>query len=271
MDRYLKIAEALAKHRGEVTYTFSQKERAIAWLLKTMRLLFPQVPKAKQGDLAFLEAELRQSVAVLAALLSELEVGEPEEAADKFHDELPRLKEVSLSDLEAIFMGDPAAKSKEEIVLTYPGFTAILVYRIAHYFYEQGVVGVGYQLLSRIFSEYAHQITGIDIHAGAKVGRSFCIDHGTGVVIGETAVIGERVKIYQGVTLGALSVKKELSNCKRHPTVEDDVVIYSNTTILGGETVVGKGAVIGGNVWLTESVPAGSKVYRKFELEFRSK
>lgn len=268
MDRFLKIAEALAKHHGEVTYTFSQKERAIAWLLKTMRILFPQVPKVKQGDRAFLEAELRQSSAVLAALFSELGNGDPEGAADKFHDELPHLKELALSDLEAIFMGDPAARSKEEIVLTYPGFTAILVYRIAHYFYEQGTVG--FHLLSRIFSEYAHQITGIDIHAGAKIGRSFCIDHGTGVVIGETAVIGERVKIYQGVTLGALSVRKELSNIKRHPTVEDDVVIYSNTTILGGETVVGKGSIIGGNVWLTQSVAAGSKVYRKFELEFRS-
>jgi serine O-acetyltransferase len=161
-----------------------------------------------------------------------------------------------LEDAEAIFRGDPAAKSVDEVILAYPGFLAIAVYRVAHWFHNRGV-----PTLPRMISEHAHKLTGIDIHPGATIGRSFVIDHGTGIVIGETTVIHDNVKIYQGVTLGALSVDKSLANTKRHPTIERDVVIYANATILGGDTVVGAGSVVGGNVWLTESVSPGSRVY----------
>jgi serine O-acetyltransferase len=143
---------------------------------------------------------------------------------------------------------------------TYPGFYAVCIYRFAHALFELKV-----PLIPRLLSEYAHEKTGIDIHPGAKIEESFFIDHGTGVVIGETAVIGKNVKIYQGVTLGALSVKKKLQSIKRHPTIENDVVIYANSIILGGETTVGRGSIIGGNVWLTQSMPAGSVVFNKLE------
>jgi serine O-acetyltransferase len=164
--------------------------------------------------------------------------------------------------MQASFRGDPAAKSFEEVILSYPGFQAITVHRLAHYFWKAQV-----PLIPRMMSEMVHGSTGIDIHPGAEIGESFFIDHGTGVVIGETTVIGNNVKLYQGVTLGALSVKKEDGNgrgkCKRHPTIEDDVTIYSNATILGGGTVIGRGSVIGGNVWITESVPPNTTVYTR--------
>lgn len=162
---------------------------------------------------------------------------------------LPDLRERLLQDAEAALQGDPAAHDLDEIILTYPGFLAITVYRVAHYLYSEGV-----PYIPRAMSEYAHSITGVDIHPGARIGRYFFIDHGTGVVIGETTDIGEWVKIYQGVTLGALSVKRTFAGTKRHPTLEDRVVIYAGATVLGGETVIGRGAVIGSNVWLTSSV-----------------
>jgi serine O-acetyltransferase len=170
-------------------------------------------------------------------------------------------------DLKAAFRGDPAAKSTEEVIVSYPGFDAIIVHRMAHFFWTAQV-----PLIPRIMSELVHGRTGIDIHPGADIGESFFIDHGTGVVIGETTVIGRNVKIYQGVTLGALSVKKEESDKKRHPTIEDDVTIYANATILGGETTIGRGCVIGGSVWLTESVPPDTLVYLKTgEMVFKKK
>ena len=162
---------------------------------------------------------------------------------------IPEIRRMARLDAIAAFNGDPAAKSGDEVIVSYPGLEAIIVYRIAHFLHECGV-----PVIPRIMSEHVHGKTGIDIHPGAKIGESFFIDHGTGVVIGETTVIGKNVKIYQGVTLGALSVKKSLQNKKRHPTIEDDVTIYANATILGGETVIGKGSVIGGNSWITESV-----------------
>jgi serine O-acetyltransferase len=173
---------------------------------------------------------------------------------------LPAIRNTLFTDLDATFEGDPAAKSKEEIVFCYPGFYAIMVYRVAHVLYEMGV-----PFIPRMMSEYAHGKTGIDINPGATIGEYFFIDHGTGIVIGETTVIGNRVKIYQNVTLGALSPRKgqSLSGVKRHPTVEDDVTVYSGASILGGETVIGKGAIIGGNCFLTESVQAGAKVSAK--------
>ena len=172
--------------------------------------------------------------------------------------QLPELRRKIHLDVEAAFQGDPAAKSHEEVILSYPGLEAISIHRFAHELWIRDI-----PLLPRMMSEYIHGKTGIDIHPGASIGEFFFIDHGTGVVIGETTVIGENVKIYQGVTLGALSVRKELSNKKRHPTIEDEVTIYAGATILGGETVIGRGSIIGGNVWITESVPPYSRVYNK--------
>lgn len=180
-----------------------------------------------------------------------------DKVCDEFFTSLPDIHALLLKDIEAGFGGDPAAKSREEIVFAYPGFLAIFVYRIAHILYKLDV-----PFIPRIMTEYAHSRTGIDINSGATIGEYFFIDHGTGVVIGETTVIGNHVKIYQGVTLGALSTKdvEALKNKKRHPTVEDNVTIYSNASILGGNTVIGKGSTIGGNVFITESVPENSKI-----------
>ncbi len=169
--------------------------------------------------------------------------------------ELPTLRRMLASDVEAAYDGDPAAKSFDEIILSYPGLQAIMTHRIAHALHRRGV-----PLIPRIMSEYTHGRTGIDIHPGAAIGEGFFIDHGTGVVIGETSVIGNRVKLYQGVTLGALRVEKSMAAAKWHPTIEDGVVIYANATILGGDTVIGRGSIIGGNVWLTHSIPPGTKV-----------
>jgi serine O-acetyltransferase len=177
---------------------------------------------------------------------------------EDFFEELPQLRRALALDLEAAFRGDPAAKSAAEVILSYPGFQAITAHRLAHFFYTRQV-----PLIPRIMGELIHSGTGIDIHPGADIGESFFIDHGTGVVIGETTIIGNNVNVYQGVTLGALSVRKDKAGQKRHPTIEDDVTIYSNATILGGETVIGRGSTIGGNVWLTSSVPADTMVYIK--------
>ncbi|MEE1212867.1 MAG: serine O-acetyltransferase EpsC [Treponema sp.] len=179
-----------------------------------------------------------------------------EQTAFALIEQIPLIREKLMLDVEAIFKGDPAAKTKEEVILSYPGLQAILTYRVANFLHKSGT-----PIIPRIMSEYVHSRTGIDINPGATIGDSFFIDHGTGIVIGETTIIGNNVKIYQGVTLGALSVKKELMNKKRHPTIEDDVTIYAGATILGGNTVIGKGAVIGGNTWITESVAPGTKVY----------
>lgn len=164
-------------------------------------------------------------------------------------------------DANFIYLNDPAAQSLEEVLLAYPGFFAIAHYRVANLLHRAGV-----NILPRMITEYAHSKTGIDIHPAATIGREFCIDHGTGVVIGETTIIGQRVKLYQGVTLGALSVSKSLSATKRHPTIEDNVIIYAGSTILGGETVIGHDSVIGGNVWLIKSVPPFSMVYHESKV-----
>lgn len=183
------------------------------------------------------------------------------EFENKFFNYLPQIYDMLIEDAEAIFKGDPAAKTVEEVIHIYPGFYAIYVYRVAHAFYLFNM-----PVLARMLSEYAHSVTGIDIHPGATIGHSFGIDHGTGIVIGETAVIGNNVKVYQGVTLGAKSVDKNLSSTKRHPTIEDNVVIYAGATILGGDTVIGKNSVIGGNVFITRSIRENSLVYYKNEL-----
>ena len=184
----------------------------------------------------------------------------------KFLEALPRIREYLDTDVHALFDGDPASESPDAIIICYPGLYAITVYRLAHEFYELNV-----PIIPRIMTEYAHSKTGIDINPGAKIGKYFFIDHGTGIVIGETTVIGNNVKLYQGVTLGALSLKegRGLLDVRRHPTIEDNVTIYSNASILGGETIIGHDSIVGGNVFLTRSIPAGTKVYAKAqELHF---
>lgn len=182
---------------------------------------------------------------------------EAERRAIAFLNTIPKIREYVNTDLQAAFDGDPAAFNKDEIIFSYPGLFAIMVNRIAHELYLLNV-----PLIPRMMTEYAHSVTGIDIHPGATIGKYFFIDHGTGIVVGETTVIGDNVKIYQGVTLGALSTRggQKLKNKKRHPTIEDNVTIYSGASILGGETVVGRNAVIGGNAFITSSIPEGAKV-----------
>ncbi|MCB0527158.1 MAG: serine acetyltransferase [Saprospiraceae bacterium] len=186
--------------------------------------------------------------------------------ADRFFQALPRIQKTLLEDARAILEFDPAATCLEEVLATYPGFHAIAVYRIANLLHRLGA-----PLLPRFFSEYLHGKTGIDIHPAANIGHAFFIDHGTGIVVGETAVIGNNVKLYQGVTLGALQVKKSLANTKRHPTIEDNCILYANCTILGGQTVVGHDSVVGGNSWLTESIPPYSVVTHHTEVKVRSR
>ena len=185
----------------------------------------------------------------------------PEELCNAFIERLPKIKQLLIKDIEAIYEGDPAAKCHEEVLICYPGFYAISIFRLAHELYTLKV-----PLIPRVMTEYAHEKTGIDIHAGATVGEYFFIDHGTGIVIGETTTIGDHVKIYQGVTLGAKSFELDengapVKNIKRHPDIGNNVVIYANATILGGNTKIGDNCVIGGNTWLTHSVEAGSTIY----------
>lgn len=187
---------------------------------------------------------------------------DPQETIEAFFNALPSIYYKLQKDIEATYEGDPAARSKEEVIRAYPGFYAIAAYRIAH---QLALLGV--KTVPRLITEHAHSKTGIDIHPKAQIGEHFFIDHGTGIVIGETTIIGDHVKIYQGVTLGALSVNKQDAEVKRHPTIEDNVIIYSGATILGGNTVIGRDSIVGGNVWLTKSVPAGTKIYYQVQMQ----
>jgi serine O-acetyltransferase len=229
------------------------------WALNVVHLLYPQHCK----NLFASVEELKQQASLLQSELSSFilacsnfEAPHCNQLANQFFDHLPFLYQTLNTDISAIYHGDPAARTQFEVIRTYPGFYAISFYRIAHVLF-----GFDIPLLPRILTEHAHSKTGIDIHPAAIIGEYFHIDHGTGIVIGETSSIGRNVKIYQGVTLGALSVRKDLAGKKRHPTVGDRVVIYSGATILGGDTIIGDDSVIGGNVWLTKSVPPHSKVY----------
>lgn len=187
-----------------------------------------------------------------------------EKSTDDFFLALPDIYNTLILDAESILEFDPATESLEEILLSYPGFFATYVYRISHQLWIQKV-----KILPRVISEYGHSRTGIDIHPGAVIGKHFFIDHGTGIVIGETVVIGNHVKLYQGVTLGALNVSKDKANKKRHPNIEDHVIIYSGATILGGNTTIGRDSIIGGNVWITQNVPSNSLVYNKSEIRIK--
>ena len=238
------------------------KKKAQEWIDRLIDLLFP-VRCAEQPS----ELQIRQLELQLWELLHPLqaEIAPIPHLIDAFFQQVPTLYGKLQLDAEAILAFDPAAHSLEEVIAAYPGFYAIAVYRFSNALYNLKV-----PILPRLISEYAHGQTGIDINPGAKIGTGFFIDHGTGVVIGETCVIGNNVKIYQGVTLGALNVRKEEANQQRHPTIEDNVVIYSGTTILGGRTTIGHDSIIGGNVWLTEGVPPYSLVYHKSEVRVRN-
>ena len=261
------LADELLNVRRTRALALPSKARVAQFADDFLGLLFPHFSDQVFHTADELEGQLEVILRDLRTALQPLALSMPrpvEQTTEAFASDIPRLYESLWCDAEAITAGDPAAENIDEVISAYPGFLAIAIHRTAHEFYRLGV-----PIFPRILSEIAHHRSGIDIHPGARIGRSFCIDHGTGIVIGETTVIGERVKIYQGVTLGALSVDKSLARSKRHPTIEDDVVIYSNATILGGETVVGHDSVIGGNVWLTESVPPHSVVYHKSEVRVR--
>lgn len=233
--------------------------RISRFFMELLGTLFPDFAKKRFSSPDELELHLRELQMQLGQMMFK---GNPEgkaggeQIASRFFESLPNIHQKLTQDATALFEGDPAAKSINEVIRTYPGFYAIAAYRIAHALHTMEV-----QIIPRLITEHAHSKTGIDIHPGAKIGDYFCIDHGTGLVIGETTVVGNRVKVYQGVTLGALSVSKEDARKKRHPTIEDHVTIYAGATILGGETVIGHHCIIGGNVWITKSVPPHTKVY----------
>lgn len=245
----------------KVSSAFPDKESADDFVDQLFNFLF--IPgSGRNQPLTEVEKEFDSLKSYLSTLVYDVihDGQESQRVTEYFFKVLPDVYNALLVDAAAIAKYDPAATSPEEVVVAYPGFYAIAVYRFAHELYKLKV-----KTLPRLFTEYAHRETGIDIHPGAQIGEGFFIDHGTGIVIGETSVIGNNVKIYQGVTIGALLGAGEKQKSKRHPTIEDEVIIYAGATILGGETVIGKGSTIGGNVWLTRSVPANSFVYQKNE------
>jgi serine O-acetyltransferase len=230
-----------------------------------MSILFPTYNNKVFAGIEKLEEEFeknKQQLNVLLLHVQDLLDKDSKEIANEFYERLPHIYKKLMLDADAIEAGDPAAKNRDEVMRAYPGFYAISIYRIAN---ELSKLSIPF--IPRILTEMAHSKTGIDIHPNATIGESFFIDHGTGVVIGETTIIGNFVKIYQGVTLGALSVKKEMAETKRHPTIEDNVVIYAGATILGGRTVIGQNSTIGGNVWVTKSVKPNTLVYHTPELK----
>jgi len=247
----------VAQARRDHTLPAAIEQRTEDFTRRTLALLFPHFAAGDRSS----EDEVRREMTELGRQLCDLLVGQgmtsdqAGEVCTAFIDDLPDLQHALEADAIATYETDPAASSVDEVLLAYPGALALTYYRIAHCLHEQGV-----KLLPRLITEHAHRLTGIDIHPGATIGRSLAIDHGTGIVIGETAQIGDHVHLYQGVTIGALSVRKEFASQKRHPTIGDNVVVYANASLLGGKTVIGADSVIGGNVWVTSPVPAGSVV-----------
>lgn len=263
----INFIKTLFERNQNAVKSFPDKALAVSFINGFFEFLFIPPHQKRQSEFE-LTRELESYKSHLSTLIYDVlgDAAKSQEISNVFFGEIPRVYEDLLGDADAIMQFDPAAESKEEVLMAYPGFFATAVYRFSNILWKQGV-----KILPRFFSEYAHSKTGIDIHPGASIGASFFIDHGTGIVIGETTIIGNHVKIYQGVTLGALSVNKADAKSKRHPTIEDNVVIYSGATILGGETVIGKNSVIGGNVWLTNSVLPQSVVYHKSEISIRDK
>ena len=257
--------ERLSTQNEQYQYRLPSYNDAGNFVETLMRFLFPVTQDCANTDIdqSKIYAQLHDKLSCLLSPLSN-HLDDNKKLVDGFFELLPSIYENLLLDAHAISDNDPASAGIEEVIAVYPGFYAIAVYRIAH-----ALVQLNIPLLPRMFTEFAHQKTGIDIHPKAKIGQSFFIDHGTGVVIGETTEIGNNVKLYQGVTLGALSVSKSLAETKRHPTIEDNVVIYANATILGGKTIIGNDSIIGGNAWITMSVPAYSQVYHQSELKIR--
>ncbi|HEX4886560.1 MAG TPA: serine O-acetyltransferase EpsC [Luteibaculaceae bacterium] len=260
MKNQLFIQQLTNEHNQ--TPILPNKDEVNEFMERLLALLFPAYHHAGLLSPEQIHSEWHGLQSMLTKMLAKVrEQSVAKENADSFFEALPDIADMLKRDAKAIEQGDPAACGLEEVMRCYPGFYAIAVYRLAHHLHQLQT-----PIIPRMLTELAHSKTGIDIHPGAQIGSDFFIDHGTGVVIGETAILGKGVKLYQGVTLGALSVKKELSLIKRHPTIEDDVVIYAGATILGGETVIGAHSTIGGNVWLTESVEPNSLVYHKAEV-----
>lgn len=248
------------------TQDMPSNKRISEWAKKILNLLFPERNTININSITQLEQAFRESQSELLEILLKTKACSDCNntlIAEQFYMNIPTLYEIMLTDAEAIMNGDPAAKDLREVIRTYPGFWAISIYRLAHELWRQNV-----PLIPRILTEYAHSKTGIDIHPGAQIGEYLHIDHGTGIVIGETCVIGKHVKLYQGVTLGALSVEKNFADTQRHPIIEDYVIIYAGATILGGNTVIGHHSVIGGNVWLTSSIEAYTTVYHQPNTKF---
>ncbi len=249
--------------------SFPSRPGAEEFLEVLLGILFPHhtrnIEYRSRAELAGALARVERGLVELLQPLTDQMERTPADVASEFMEALPQVYSFLWRDAQAILAGDPASESLDEVIAAYPGFYAITAYRIAHCFYRSRV-----PVFPRLISEYAHRRTGVDIHPGAEIGESFFIDHATGIVVGETTKIGNNVKLYQGVTLGALSVSKDMSRKKRHPTIEDDVIIYSNATILGGETVIGHDSIIGGNAWLTKSVAPYSLVYNRAEVTVRS-
>ena len=276
-DKHLELLNALNEVRDQLpdgAGSAPSRTRIISILKQIMVVLMPEYfhyhGMSQEEALASFEGELIVEIASAFALQNEVAAAQPiedrtqeaEALAERFVESLPEIKRLILTDIQAIYEGDPAAKSKAEVVLCYPGFFAISIYRVAHVLYKLGV-----PLIPRIMTEYAHEKTGVDIHPGATIGEYFCIDHGTGVVVGETSTIGKHVKLYQGVTIGAKSFERDaqgnlVKGGKRHPDIGNYVVIYANATILGGTTRIGDHVTIGGSAWITFSVGAGETVLR---------
>jgi serine O-acetyltransferase len=264
---FYQFAGKLLNKRGIHSCNSSLKKESITFFDELKDFLFPHfsskvyyVPDEVIAKMRLLERNL-----ITLLRINCINESEVDKKAHIFISKIPAIHDMLWKDADAIFQGDPAAESVDEVILAYPGFMAIFIYRLAHELYKLKI-----SIIPRILTEHAHQITGIDIHPGAEIDSPFFIDHGTGIVIGETTVIGKNVKIYQGVTLGALSVDKSLVNSKRHPTIEDDVIIYSQAVILGGDTIIGRNSIVGGNAWVTQSVPSNSVVYSKSEVRVRS-
>lgn len=262
MDK-LFVQQILQRHRG--TDVIPPNNEIAAWAAGLIGLLFPErADQLSLSELVLLRnfENLKTGLENIIAATLHCTIEESEQKSDHFFKAIPKIYEVLQTDVAALEAGDPAANNSFEVIRAYPGFYAVAYYRIAHALHQLQI-----PLIPRILTEHAHSVTGIDIHPGAQIGAYFFIDHGTGTVIGETSVLGEHVKLYQGVTLGALSVDKNFRELKRHPTVEDYAIIYSGATILGGETVIGHHSIVGGNVWLTKSIPPNSTVYHKAAIE----
>lgn len=247
------------------TETFPPTSSMARLITKILLLLYPEQTKKHHHSVEGLRLAFEKVEIELTSLFASMQRHLNQEApvlAKAFLNRVPEVYRLLNTDVQAMLAGDPAATCEYEIIRAYPGFYAIAFYRMAHALQELEV-----PLMPRVLTEYAHSKTGIDIHPGAEIDEYFFIDHGTGIVIGETTVIGKHVKLYQGVTLGALSVSKEMASLKRHPTVEDHVVIYSGATILGGETIIGHHSIVGGNVWLTHSIPPQTKIYHQEQVK----